>query len=112
VNVSRLSGIIIAQDPPAYERVIEDTRITLTVGRLESRAYIGEASVWMDLDDDLLIRVMLIKSDGGEEMQYCAIHPSGVSEARFLVRAEFPDEYACRVYREDELMREITVAVR
>jgi serine/threonine-protein kinase len=112
VNDSNLDGVVIAQDPEAYTRVTLGERLTLTVGRLEPRIYTGEASVRLSLESDSLIKATLVKADGTEELQYCAIHPKGYSDANFLVRADQPGTYTCNVYEEDQFVRSISVDLK
>ena len=112
VNDSQLNGVVIAQEPRAYERSVLGQSLVLIVGRLETRIYTGEVKLPVSLEYDALVKVMLVQNDGTEELQYCAIHPEGESEARFLVRADLPGEYQCKLYEEDQYVRTISVELK
>ncbi|MDR2656374.1 MAG: Stk1 family PASTA domain-containing Ser/Thr kinase [Oscillospiraceae bacterium] len=111
VNDSAMDGVVIAQSPEVAKQVMLQTPVTLTIGRLEQRIYLGQAEALVRLDHDALIRGMLLKPDGTEELQYCAIHPAGDSAARFLVRSALPGVQTVRVYNESELIQSITVTL-
>ncbi|MDR0396726.1 MAG: protein kinase [Oscillospiraceae bacterium] len=109
VNDSKMDNVVIAQSPEVAKQVMLRTPVTLTVGRLEQRVYMGEAMAVLKLDDDSLIKGYLLNPDGSEELQYCAIHPAGESTARFLVRSAIPGAQTLRIYSEDSLIQNITV---
>ncbi|MDR1600047.1 MAG: protein kinase [Oscillospiraceae bacterium] len=109
VNDSKMDGVVIAQSPEVSKQVMLRAPVTLTVGKLEQRVYMSEALAALKLDHDSLIKGYLVKPDGSEEMQYCAIHPAGESAARFLVRSAIPGAQTLRVYSEDTLIQNITV---
>ncbi|GHU70746.1 serine/threonine protein kinase [Clostridia bacterium] len=112
INDSAQDGVVMDQSPLAYTKVILETPVTITVGRLEQRVYLGEAAVELKLDADTQIKVKLVKSDGTEELQYSALHPRGESTLRFLVRGDIPGAHDCRIYKEDELFQTISVTLK
>ncbi|MDR1263071.1 MAG: protein kinase [Oscillospiraceae bacterium] len=111
VNDSVMDGVVIAQSPETAKQVMLQTPVTLTIGRLEQRIYLGQAEALIRLDHDALIKGTLLNPDGTEELQYCAIHPAGDGTARFLVRSALPGAQTVRVYNENELIQSITVTL-
>ena len=111
VNDSQLDGIIIDQSPAAYERLTVGSSFTLTVGRLETRVFTGFVNTRLDLSKDALVKAILRLDDGTEEMQYCAIHPKGESDAEFIVRADTPGEYILLMYVEDSVAQVLQVII-
>jgi serine/threonine-protein kinase len=109
VNDSAMDGVVVSQSPEVAKQVMLQTPITLTVGKLDQRVYLAETVVSLRLTKSALISGTLVKPDGEEELQYCAIHPAGESTARFLVRGAIPGAHTLRIYNENELIQNLTI---
>jgi hypothetical protein len=112
VNDSVLDGVVIDQTPKAYERVVLQSPVSITVGRLERRVYKGDVAVEIKLEADALIKVTVSMADGVEELQYCMLHPKGDSTARFLVRSDMPGAHTVKIFRENELIQTLSVTLK
>ncbi|MEG0767552.1 MAG: PASTA domain-containing protein, partial [Clostridia bacterium] len=98
---------VIAQTPAPYEKVLPGTPIEFTVARLDPRIYLAQIELTIQSDVDQVVSVALVRQDGTEEMQYCALHAAGSQCVVSLVLcSEVAGEQSYRVYYQDRSVTE------
>lgn len=111
VQDSQLDRVVLAQEPPAYEKVMLNQALTLTIGKLEERIYMAEHTLSFQFDEATQVRVVLIEADDSQTLQYSAMHPAGKSEAHFTIRGPTEGVKTCRLYYDDALSETFEVTL-
>ncbi|HML48724.1 MAG TPA: PASTA domain-containing protein, partial [Clostridia bacterium] len=111
VQDSQLDRIVLAQDPPAYEKVMLNQSLTLTIGQLDERTCMAVQTMTFEFEEATHVRVTMVEADGSETAQYSAVHPTGNSEAHFAVRGTTEGVHTCRLYYDDELQNTFEVTL-